>query len=285
MKPSVVVTGVSTGIGHATAHLLAQRGFRVFGSVRKTADAEKLKSELGEAFEPLVFDVTDEPAVHAAAAQVRERLAGRTLAGLVNNAGIAVAGPLTHLPIAEYRKQIEINLVAPMIVTQAFLPLLGTDKRLQGPRGRIVNISSAGGKLGAPFLGPYVASKFGLEGLSESLRRELQFYGIDVIVIGPGHVATPIWDKAEEMDITPYAQLDIAPAMQKFQSFFVAEGKKGFPPSRIAGVIHKALTAAKPKVRYAVVPGRLQNWTIPRLLPPRWVDRILAGQLGLKPRR
>ncbi|HWY25598.1 MAG TPA: SDR family NAD(P)-dependent oxidoreductase, partial [Nevskia sp.] len=180
---SVVVTGVSTGIGRATATLLAAKGFRVFGSVRKAQDAAALAQALGAAFEPLVFDVTDEAAVPAAAQAVRARLEGQTLAGLVNNAGIAVAGPFSHLPVAEFRKQLEVNLVGPMIVTQAFLPLLGTDPSLNGPKGRIVNISSVGGKIGAPFLGPYVTSKHGLEGFSESLRRELMHYGIDVIMV------------------------------------------------------------------------------------------------------
>ena len=282
MSRSVLVTGVSTGIGLASARLLAARGFHVFGSVRKAADAQRLIDELGAAFTALVFDVTDEAAVRAAAQKVREALTGETLAGLVNNAGIAVGGPLTDLPIADYRHQMEVNLVGPMIVTQAFLPQLGTDRSLKGEPGRIVNLTSVAGKLGAPFVGPYVASKHGLEGLSESLRRELQFYGIDVIMVAPGHVATPIWDKAEEIDATPYQHLAIFPAMKKFLDFFVAEGKKGFPPERIADVIHTALTTMNPKARYPVVPGHVKNWTIPRLLPTRVIDRIIAAQLGLK---
>ena len=168
-----------------------------------------------------------------------------------------------------------------MLVTQAFLPLLGTDRTLKGAPGRIVNISSVGGKIGAPFLAPYTTSKHGLEGFSESLRRELMPFGIDVIMVAPGHVATPIWDKAEEMDISPYEHLETAPAMKAFREFFIAEGKKGFPPERIAAVIHEALTAAKPKVRYPVVPGHFQNWTMPRLLPSRVVDKVLAGRFGL----
>lgn len=278
---SVVITGVSTGIGRASAMLLAGKGFHVFGSVRRLADAGPLAQSLGAAFTPLVFDVTDEDAVRAAAQTVRGILGGQRLGGLVNNAGVAVAGPLTHLPVAEFRKQLEVNLVGPLIVTQAFLPLLGTDAALPGPPGRVVNISSVGGRIGAPFLAPYVASKHGIEGFSESLRRELLFYGIDVIVVAPGHVATPIWDKAEEVDVSPYEQLEIAPAMRKFRDFFIAEGKKGFPPERIAAVIHQALTSSAPKVRYAVVPGRLMNWTIPNLLPRRAVDKVLGGRFGL----
>jgi NAD(P)-dependent dehydrogenase (short-subunit alcohol dehydrogenase family) len=279
---SVVITGVSTGIGRATAVLLAGRGFRVFGSVRKAADAAALQRQLGSAFVPLVFDVTDEAAVRAAADAVRTQLMGTTLAGLVNNAGIAVGGPISHLPVAEYRKQMEVNVVGPMIVSQAFIPLLGADRSLQGAPGRIVNITSVAGKIGAPFVGPYAASKHAMEGFSESLRRELQLYGIDVIMVAPGHVVTPIWDKAEQVDFTPYEKLDSAPAMKKFQSFFIAEGRKGFPPERVAEVIHTALTIASPKARYPVVPGHFKNWTLPRLLPVRVIDRLIACQLGLK---
>lgn len=279
---AVVITGVSTGIGRAAATLLAGQGFKVFGSVRKAKDAEALSNLLGAKFTPLIFDVTEEGAVRAAAETVRQQLGGDTLAGLVNNAGIAVGGPISHLPVAEFRKQMEVNVVGPMIVTQAFLPLLGMDKTLKGEPGRIVNISSVGGKIGAPFIAPYAASKHAIEGFSESLRRELMLYGIDVIMVAPGHVATPIWDKAEEVDVTPYEHLDAAPAMKKFREFFIAEGKKGFPPERIAKVIHEALTAASPKARYAVVPGRFQNWTMPTLLPVRAVDKIIAGRLGLK---
>lgn len=279
---AVVITGVSTGIGRAAATLLAGQGFKVFGSVRKPKDAEALTNLLGAKFTPLIFDVTEEGAVRAAAETVRQQLSGHTLAGLVNNAGIAVGGPISHLPVAEFRKQMEVNVVGPMIVTQAFLPQLGMDKTLKGEPGRIVNISSVAGKMGPPFVGPYAASKHAIEGFSESLRRELMLYGIDVIMVAPGHVATPIWDKAEEVDVTPYEHLDAAPAMKKFREFFIAEGKKGFPPERIAKVIHAALTLSSPKARYAVVPGRFQNWTMPTLLPVRVVDKIIAGKLGLK---
>src|SRR5512132_2969025 len=154
---SVVVTGISTGIGWAITKVLIQHGFRVFGSVRKAQDAERLSKEFGENFVPLLFDVTDEPAVQAAAQQVREQLHGETLFGLVNNAGIAVPGPLMHLPTEDFRYQLEVNLVSVLIVTKGFLPLLGTDRSLHGKPGRIVNISSTGGKFGGPFVGAYVA--------------------------------------------------------------------------------------------------------------------------------
>ena len=203
---SVVVTGVSTGIGWGIAKVMTAKGFRVFGSVRKQADADRLKAELGERFSPLIFDVTDEAAVARGAAEVGAALDGERLWGLVNNAGIAVAGPLLESTADEFRQQLEVNLVAPMMVIKAFAPLLGTDRARTGPPGRIVNISSVGGRFAAPFVGLYAASKHGLEGLSQSLRRELMLFGIDVIIVAPGSVATPIWDKAEQIDLAPLSE-------------------------------------------------------------------------------
>ena len=214
---SVVITGTSTGIGWGSAKVLIAAGFRVFGSVRKQADADRLVQEFGTNFVPLIFDVTDEKAVQAAAAKVRTALGGETLFGLVNNAGVAIAGPLLHLPIADFRQQIDINLTGVVITTQAFAPLLGADTSLKGKPGRIVNISSVGGRNGTPFMAPYNASKFALEGLSESLRRELLLFGVDVIIIGPGAIATPIWSKAEQVDVTPYRSTPYAPARDRIQ--------------------------------------------------------------------
>lgn len=278
---SVVITGVSTGIGWGATKVLIGKGFRVFGSVRKAEDAERLKKEFGERFVPLFFDVTDEPAIKKAAEEVRAALKGETLAGLVNNAGIAVSGPLLDLDVEEFRKQMEVNVTGPFLVTQSFAPLLGADRSLKGAPGRVVNISSVGGKQAAPFIGPYAASKFAIEGMSESLRRELLLFGIDVIIIGPGAVKTQIWSKAEEVDITPYANSAYYPSLVKFRDYFLASGKTGLAPEKLGRVIHKALTTAKPKVRYAVVPGRLQNWTIPQLLPKRFLDRMIGKAVGL----
>jgi NAD(P)-dependent dehydrogenase (short-subunit alcohol dehydrogenase family) len=194
---SVVVTGASTGIGWGCVKILIGAGYRVFGSVRKQADADRLQAEFGPNFTPLIFDVTDQAAVQRGAAVVEKALGGETLLGLVNNAGIAVAGPLLYIGIDELRQQLEVNLIAQLTVTQAFAPLLGADTSRKGEPGRIVMMSSIGGKNAFPFMGPYSASKFGLEGLSESLRRELMVFGIDVIMIRPGAVRTPIWDKAD----------------------------------------------------------------------------------------
>ena len=280
---SVVVTGVSTGIGWGITKVLIQRGFRVFGSVRKTQDAERLSKEFGERFIPLFFDVTDEVAVQAAAQQVREQLNGETLFGLVNNAGIAVGGPLIHLPTGDFRRQLEVNLVSVLIVTKAFIALLGTDRSLRGKPGRIINISSVGGKAGGPFVGAYSASKHGLEGFSESLRRELMLYGIDVIIVGPGSVATPIWDKAEQEDLSIYANTDYIESAQRVQNYMIKNGRKGYPPEKVGEVVLQALTTPKPRVRYAVIPGSGLGRIVQMLLPKRVVDRIIARNLGFKP--
>ena len=279
---SVVVTGVSTGIGWGITKVLIGKGFRVFGSVRKTQDAEHLSKEFGSSFVPLLFDVTDEAAVQAAAQQVREQLQGEKMFGLVNNAGIAVPGPLIHMPTDDFRRQLEVNLVSVLIVTKAFAPLLGVDRTLRGQPGRIINISSVGGKNGGPFLGPYSASKHGLEGFSESLRRELMLYDIDVIIIGPGAVATPIWDKGEQADLSPYENTEYLKAAKQVLNYMVKDGRQGYPPEKVGEVVSQALTTAKPRVRYAVIPGNPLRRIIQNLLPKRMVDRIIARNLGFK---
>jgi NAD(P)-dependent dehydrogenase (short-subunit alcohol dehydrogenase family) len=279
---SVVITGASTGIGWATAKLLLDRGFRVFGSVRKPADADRLKSEFGANFTPLLFDVTDEAAVLAAAREVRTALNGETLAGLVNNAGIAVAGPLLQLAAGEFRRQLDINVVGPIISTQAFGPLLGADLSLKGPKGRIVMISSVAGKSGNPMTSAYTASKHAIEGLSESLRRELMLFGIDVVIVAPGAVKTPIWGKAEGVDMSGLGNSSYAPALEKVREFTRHLGEIGLPPEKIAAVIVEALTAAHPKVRYQITPDPMRH-LITGMLPKRMVDRIIAKRLGLMP--
>jgi NAD(P)-dependent dehydrogenase (short-subunit alcohol dehydrogenase family) len=279
---SIVVTGVSTGIGWSATKVLVQNGFRVFGSVRKTQDAERLKKEFGEAFTPLIFDITDEKNVQAAANQVRDQLNGEILFGLVNNAGIAMPAPLMHQPTEDFRYQIEVNLIGALIVTKAFLPLLGSDRSLHGKPGRIINIGSSAGRKGNPFVGAYAASKHALEGLSESLRRELMLYGIDVIIIAPGAVATPIWDKAEKVDLSAYEKTGYAEATRRVQEVMVQDGKNGVSAQKVGEVILHALTTSRPRVRYAVIPGNLFNRFgrgLQMMLPKRLMDRIIARQL------
>src|SRR5471032_2494433 len=280
---SVVITGASTGIGWATAKLLLDRGFRVFGSVRKQADAERLKSEFGVHFTPLMFDVTDEAAVLSAAREVRAALGGETLAGLVNNAGIAVTGPVLELAADEFRRQMDVNVIGPVIATQAFGPLLGSDPALKGPKGRIVMISSVAGKSGNPLMSAYSASKHAIEGLSEALRREMMLFGIDVIIVAPGAVKTPIWSKADEVDISPYRNSPFFPALGRIRQFMMHLGEIGLAPEKIAQAIVDALTLGNPKVRYSITPDPMRHW-VTAILPKRMVDKIIAKRLGLLPK-
>ncbi|MGH2405182.1 MAG: SDR family oxidoreductase [bacterium] len=282
---AVVITGVSTGLGRAAAEELATHGYDVFGSVRRSQDADALRARLGARFTPLLFDVTDEGAVRAAAGQVARLLGDRGLAGLVNNAGIGIGGPLMHQPLDEIRRHFEVNVLGALAVTQAFLPLLGAKFPQAHPPGRIVNISSIGGRIAYPFLGAYSASKHALEAASDALRRELAIYGIDVIVIEPGSVRTSIWDKAEQADISRYAGTDYGAIVTRFQKGFIAGGRAGMRAEVVGRTVREALESPRPKARYPLPTNRLTAWIIPRLLPDRWLDRLIVSRLGLTRRQ
>ncbi len=281
---AVVVTGASTGIGRAAVAKAVREGAHVFASVRKQADADGLTAEFGAAVTPLIFDVADETAVRAGAARVAQVLGGRRLWGLVNNAGIAVPGPLLHLDTEELRRQFEINLFGVHNVTRAFADLLGADPDRTGKPGRIVMISSVGGQNGSPFVGPYSASKFALEGYSQSLRRELMLYGIDVIVIGPGAIATPIWDKAEKEDLKRFSNTPYAPMVERVADYMVTQGKVGLPASDVGDLIWFCLSDPKPKTRYHILRKPFMDRTLPKILNPRTVDKIIAKRLGFPKR-
>jgi hypothetical protein len=278
---SVVITGVSSGIGQGAARVLAGEGYRVFGSVRRQADADRLRQELGERFEPLIFDVTDTAAVQAGAEAVRQALAGEPLFGLVNNAGIAVAGPLLETPLDELRRQLEVNLVGVVATLQAFAPMLWQGVKAGEPPGRIVNITSVGGKTALPFLGPYVASKFALEGLTESLRREMMLFRVPVIAIAPGMVSTEMTVKGAQTDLTPYDHTPYAAALAKVRAFMSPGGQAALAPERLGRAILHALTTPHPRVRYTIAPNPTQTFLIEHL-PKRMVDNMLGGLLGLK---
>ena len=201
---TVVVTGASSGIGEATALELRSLGFSVVAGVRSREDGERLGAQ---GLTPLRLEITDAASIAAAAAEVESLVGADGLAGLVNNAGIAVAAPIEFVPLDELRRALEVNLVGQVAVTQAFLPLLRIAE------GRVINISSIAGRVALPLMGPYAASKFALEGVSDSLRRELHGQGIEVVAIEPGGIKTPIWEKgvadAERMTdaLPPEAQL------------------------------------------------------------------------------
>lgn len=277
----VVITGASTGIGYDAARYLIERGYHVFGSVRKQADAKRVQQALGEQVTPLLFDVTDGAAVATAVTQVTQKIDGNGLAGLINNAGIAVAGPLTHLPMDEFRWQFEVNLFGLLDVTQKFLPLLGAVENAQHPPGRIVNISSVSGKIVYPFMGPYAASKHALEAVSDALRRELLIFGVEVVVIEPGSVQTPIWDKAQDLDVERYSDTPYKKILEGMKRVFVSQGKSGIAVEEVSEVIFKALTAEKPKTRYVIARKLLTSWLLPRYLPDRRFDKIIAQRLGI----
>lgn len=279
-----VITGVSTGIGHASAKVLLSREFRVFGSVRNQEDAGRLKREFGDMFVPLLFDVTDESAVRAEAERVSQLLGTETLDGLINNAGIEVAGALADLTTDQFRHQLEVNLIGSFVVTSAFLPLLGTDPTRKGKPGRIVNISSTSARIAGPFAGAYAASKFGLEGFSDSLRRELILFGIDVIIIRPGAVITPIWQKSDTGLTERFRETQYSEALARFEQYAAKEGANGLPAAVIGNTVWHALTTSKPRARYAVVPNRLTNWVIPRLMPTRMLDKLIAQFMGIRPK-
>jgi NAD(P)-dependent dehydrogenase (short-subunit alcohol dehydrogenase family) len=276
-RGTVVVTGASTGIGHAAALHLNELGFDVIAGVRKDEDAKRLE---GQGLRPVKLDVTDEKSIASARKEIEEASGGR-LAGLVNNAGVAISAPLELIPVDKLRQQIEVNLIGQVAVTQALLPLL------RAARGRIVNVSSIGGKVALPMLGPYAASKFALEAVSDSLRRELRHLGVDVVVVEPGGIKTPIWQKgneaADEMleDVPPEAEQlygDLVQAIR--QQSRKIERESGLPPRAVAEVIGKAMTAGKPKTRYIVGRDAKLRATLAKWLPDRAMDGLIGRAIS-----
>ena len=279
---SIVVTGASSGIGRKISQTLVSRGFRVFGSVRKTSDGKAVAAELGENFVPLIFDVTDREAVDAAAAQVEGALKGEKLAGLINNAGIVVVGAVQTLAPDEFQKQFDVNLMGVFHCTQAFLDILGADTSRTGAAGKIINISSVAGDLAMPFFGAYNMSKFGLEGFSEALRRELMMFGIDVVVIAPGPIKTPIWEKFDSDKLTKQAANSAyKKPLERVLSFSDQMEQSGRPPEVIANRVLAILKENKPKTRYKIDAQWVQNTLLSRL-PKRVADRMIARQMGLR---
>jgi NAD(P)-dependent dehydrogenase (short-subunit alcohol dehydrogenase family) len=272
---TVLVTGASSGIGKATALHLKELGFDALAAVRKDEDAERLAVS---GLRTVRIDVTDSDSIAAA----RADLGDGPLAGLVNNAGIAVAAPLEFLPVDQFRHQLEVNLVGQLAVTQQFLPAL------RAGRGRIVNVSSIGGRVALPLVGAYHASKFALEAISDTLRRELLSQGVDVVVIEPGGVKTPIWKKGDELATELVA--DMPPEAGRLYGRQVAAlreqtvkiaAETGIEPREVAEAIGHALTAKRPRARYLV--GRDAKIRAPAaaVLPARVMDRLVARAMGL----
>lgn len=279
MTKAVVITGVSTGIGFATAQMLIARGYRVFGSVRKAADGERVREQLGEAFTPLLFDVTDSAALPAAVAQVQATVGEQGLAGLINNAGVAPSGPLMHASLEEVRQAFEVNVFGLLAVTQAFLPLLGARAGCPHPPGRIVNLSSISGGVTFPLVAVYAMTKHAVEALSDGLRRELSIYGICVSALEPGAIKTPIWDKSPQQHADGrFAHTDYADAMAAMPAFVAKELKNAKPMQVVLDAIIDALEAPRPKARYPLV----GLWYLRNLIPTRLFDRLSIHLTGLK---
>jgi NAD(P)-dependent dehydrogenase (short-subunit alcohol dehydrogenase family) len=275
MSGGVLITGASTGIGEATALRLDKAGFRVFAGVRKAADGEKLRAQASERLEIVEpLDVTDADQVAAAARTVEEALGGEPLRGIVNNAGIGLGGPLETIALDDLRHGLDVNAVAHIGVVQAFIPLLRRSE------GRIVNITSIGGRVAQPFAGPYIASKFAFEGLNDVLRLELMEWNVDVIAIEPGTIATPIWEKGagqvdEQLErMTPEQRELYRKRLDKVPKVLERQNKRGVPPDKVAQAIEKALTSSRPRTRY-LVGDAYMLLGLKKLLPTRWFDRLL----------
>jgi NAD(P)-dependent dehydrogenase (short-subunit alcohol dehydrogenase family) len=276
---SVLITGASSGIGKATVAALLKRNYRVFGTIRQESHASDLKNEFGSQFFPLLLDVRDGETVINAAKAVKETLDGSGLRALINNAGVTVQGPLMHFPLKEFQELFDINVFGPLRLIQAFLPLLGAQRPSKTAPGRIINVSSVAGKLSYPFLGAYAASKHALEAMSDALRRELMIYGIDVIVIEPSEVATPIFDKQPR--VSSYATTDYGAVHQKLLNQMDAMKQQAMPVDRVVKHVLDALEKKRPKTRYAVLPYSLWlwGWFLPRHLTDRALDRLVARLL------
>lgn len=268
---TILITGCSTGFGRVTAVHFAKLGWQVFGTVRKQEDADSLKAEPG-GITPILCDITDQAQVDALGQAMRA--ATPTLNALVNNVGTAFAAPIELIPPDVLLEQLKINVISHIAVLQAVMPLIRTAK------GTIINVSSVGGRLTSPLLGPYSASKFALEALSDALRIEMAPFGVKVVIIEPGSSPTAIWQtsltralqilKDRNLDVTPYQKL-----MDRTVKSAQARAKAGFPPQLFADTVEKALTTSKPLPRYAI-PGAVSRLIfMRRFLPDRVWDNIV----------
>ena len=288
-QKSVLITGASTGIGYACAARMLAAGWWVFATVRNEADEERLSHDLrvgSGRLSILHLDVTRAESVTALAAAIQEMLgADGRLNGLVNNAGVALGGPLLHIEDALISQQFDVNLVGPFRVIKALAPLLGAT--VGDPhRGRIVQISSVSALRPMPFVGPYSASKAALESMSSALRMELIPYGIFVSSVQPGPIRTAIWGKAPRPEESPLRHTPYERSLRRFYKSFVLSGDRdGLPPESISALVHHALTARRPRRRYLKTPGYFSRYLLPRILPGARFDRLIAGLLRLEAHR
>ncbi len=276
----ILITGVSTGIGHAATAELLRRGYHVFGSVRKQKDADRLQEEFGATFTPLLLDVSDHESIAPGVRKVSDSVGDKGLTALINNAGVLIPGPLIYMPLEDFRLGFEINLLGLLDVTQQFLPLLGALPDAPFPPGRIINMGSVSGKFAYPFLGGYAATKHGLEAFSDALRRELMIYGVDVILIEPGTTRTPIVDKVK-VQMQQYKETEYKGMIDVWMKQVAKRETSGMPMEKVINALCQAVESERPKTRYAVPRKWFSGWILPRILPDRWLDRLAANRLGL----
>jgi NAD(P)-dependent dehydrogenase (short-subunit alcohol dehydrogenase family) len=283
---SCVITGASTGIGEACARRLDAAGWQVFAGVRRDADAARLREGASVRLRPITIDVTNAESIASAAGVVRSSVEADGLDGLVNNAGVAVPAPLEYIPIDEFRRQLEVNVIGQLAVTQVFLPLL----RASTGSARIVLMGSIGGRATTPFLGAYSASKYALEAMSDALRLELQPWGIEVAIVEPGSIATPIWSKGADTATAlaarfpPAATGHYAAALDAVRQAATAAARRGIPPDTVATAVEHALTSDRPKTRYLVGTDAKIRARLAAVVPDRVHDRLLTALMKL-PRR
>jgi len=269
-RDAVVVTGVSTGIGADVAVRLLRSGYRVFGTVRREEDGRELERAGGTA---VLMDVTDGESVSAGRTSIVGALDRARLAALVNNAGVGAVGPIEALELDEIRGVFDVNLFGAVAVTKAFLP------ELRRSRGRIVMVSSTSGRLAAPFLGAYAGSKFALEAISDSLRRELRPHGVDVVVIQPGPITTPIWDKIRQRTAGRFVGTNYGPALERFGRDAARSERKALPAERVSRAVLRSLSAHRPPTRIIVSRHPLVMRLL-SVLPDRWIDRMTSARGG-----
>jgi NAD(P)-dependent dehydrogenase (short-subunit alcohol dehydrogenase family) len=278
---SVLITGASTGIGRASALRMDAEGWRVFASVRREEDAASLRDAASGRLVPLMLDVTEADQIATVTERIGETVDGSGLDGLVNNAGMAVMSPLETIPLDDLRKQLEVNLVSQVAVTQAMLPLIRT------ARGRVVFLSSIGGRMAMPFGAPYHASKYGIEAVVDCLRQELRPWKIDVVAIEPGSIDTPIWKRGEGIadevaERAPAAQEELyGERIESFRGAVRRTAERGIPPQKVADAVRHALTARRPRTRYLVGADARGQALLSRLLPDRAMDRIVARAMRI----
>ena len=277
MKKNIVITGVSSGIGRDALRLLHQKGYHIYGSVRKEADAKSLTEAYPQRFTPLIFDVQDQDAVNQAAKRVFE--ACDRIDALINNAGVAVPGPLQFVTEADFERQMDINLKSVRRITNTFLPLLGTAPDFKGPPGRIINVSSISGLFSSPFNGVYSISKHALESMTDVYRRELRRYGIKVMAIEPGPIKTKIWGKNLN-SMAQFADTDYYDILQKADKMIENTEKNALPVARTSNVILKCITKKHPTTRYIVHKNAFVFKIVANYLPDKLVDWFIQRSLS-----